>query len=145
MSRKILLIEDEKDIQTLVKMSLEFTGGHQVIVADNGLTGIEMAEKELPDVILLDVMMPKLDGFETFRRLQDKENTKDIPVIFLTAKAQKKEREQGMALGAIGYLTKPFDAMKLNEEMEALLSDANLKGREEYAEPGSKQGNKAKH
>ncbi len=126
MSRKILLIEDEKDIQTLVKMSLEFTGGHQVTAADNGLTGIEMAENEQPDVILLDVMMPKLDGFETFRRLQDKENTKNIPVIFLTAKAQKKEREQGLALGAIGYLTKPFDAMKLNEEMEALLSDANL-------------------
>ena len=126
MSRKILLIEDEKDIQTLVKMSLEFTGGHQVIVADNGLTGIEIAEKELPDVILLDVMMPKLDGFETFGRLQDKERTKNIPVIFLTAKAQKKEVEHGLQLGAIGYLIKPFDAMKLNEELESLLSDANL-------------------
>ena len=126
MSRKILLIEDEKDIQTLVKMSLEFTGGHQVIVADNGLTGIEIAEEELPDVILLDVMMPKLDGFETYGRLQDKERTKNIPVIFLTAKAQKKEVEQGLQLGAIGYLIKPFDAMKLNEELESLLSDANL-------------------
>ena len=126
MSRKILLIEDEKDIQTLVKMSLEFTGGHQVIVADNGLTGIEIAEKELPDVILLDVMMPKLDGFETFGILQDKERTKNIPVIFLTAKAQKKEVEHGLQLGAIGYLIKPFDAMKLNEELESLLSDANL-------------------
>jgi len=126
MSRKILLIEDEKDIQTLVKMSLEFTGGHQVIVADNGLTGIEIAEEELPDVILLDVMMPKLDGFETFGRLQDKERTKNIPIIFLTAKAQKQEVEQGLQLGAIGYLIKPFDAMKLNEEMESLLSDANL-------------------
>ncbi|MBC8229051.1 response regulator [bacterium] len=126
MSRKILLIEDEKDIQTLVKMSLEFTGGHQVIVADNGLTGIEIAEEELPDVILLDVMMPKLDGFETYGILQDKERTKNIPVIFLTAKAQKKEVEQGLQLGAIGYLIKPFDAMKLNEELESLLSDANL-------------------
>lgn len=126
MSKKVLLIDDEKDIQTLVKMSLEFTGGHQVIIADNGLKGIKMAEKESPDVILLDVMMPKLDGFETFKRLQDNDKTKDIPVIFLTAKAQKKEIQQGLELGAIGYITKPFDSMKLNDEMGKILLDANL-------------------
>jgi DNA-binding response OmpR family regulator len=107
-------------------MSLEFTGGHQVILADNGFTGIEIAEKELPDVILLDVMMPKLDGFETYKRLQDKEKTRNIPVIFLTAIAQKKEMAEGLAMGAIGYLTKPFNTMKLNEEIEKLLSNANI-------------------
>ena len=126
MSRKVLLIEDEEDIQILVKMALEFTGGHQVITAGDGLTGIEMAEKKFPDVILLDVMMAELDGFETFRILQDNTKTKDIPVIFLTAKAQKREVERGLQLGAFGYLTKPFDSMKLNEEIETLLANANL-------------------
>lgn len=124
MAKKILIIDDEDDIRKLVKMSLEFTGGHHVVVADNGLTGIEMAGNELPDVILLDVMMPKLDGFETYKRLQSNLKTKDIPVIFLTAKAQKAEVASGLQLGAIGYITKPFDPMKFTEEMEALLSNA---------------------
>ncbi|MBM3216607.1 response regulator [Candidatus Poribacteria bacterium] len=121
---RVLVVEDEKDIQFLLKMALEANGRHEVSVADNGLRGIELASQEQPDVILLDVMMPLLDGFETIRRLRADDTTRQIPVIFLTAKAQSKEIEQGLALGAIGYLTKPFYAMTLNEEIEALLSRA---------------------
>jgi DNA-binding response OmpR family regulator len=121
---KVLLIDDEKDIQKLVEMSLKFTSGHEVRMADDGLTGIEMAEAEPPDIILLDVMMPMVDGFEIFKRLKDNPKTRNIPIIFLTAKAQKKEIERGMELGAIGYIVKPFDAMKLGEEIEKFLSNA---------------------
>ena len=124
MSKKILLIDDEEDIQMLVKMSLEFTSGHQVIVAGNGLQGIEMAETEHPDVILLDVMMPRLDGFETYRRLQSNAETENIPVIFLTAKAQNKEIQQGLGMGAAAYITKPFDGMNLKEELEKVFANA---------------------
>lgn len=118
---RILVIEDEPDIQFLVKMALETTGNHDVSVADNGLRGVELAQQLKPDVILLDVMMPLLDGFGTIKRLKADPSTAPIPVIFLTAKAQTKEMQQGIELGAIGYLTKPFYAMTLNEEVEALL------------------------
>ena len=123
MPGKILVIDDEEDIQLLVKMSLEFTSGHEVIQANNGLKGIEMAEREHPDAILLDVMMPKLDGIETYRRLQSNTETKDIPVIFLTAKTQSKEVKLGLQLGAKAYLTKPFDGGELNEELAKVLPD----------------------
>ena len=125
MPMKVLLIDDGKDMQKLTKMSLEFTGGHQVIVADNGSAGIQMAKEERPDIILLDVMMPGMDGYETCKRLHDNEKTKDIPVIFLTAKAQRKEVERGLQLGAIGYIVKPFEAMKLDEQVKKLLSNAD--------------------
>jgi len=121
---KVLVIEDEPDIQFLIKMALETTGNHDVNTADNGLRGIELAQQWQPDVILLDVMMPLLDGFETIKRLKADPSTAAIPVIFLTAKAQTKEVQQGLELGAIGYLTKPFYAMTLNEEMESLLARA---------------------
>ena len=74
--------------------------------------------------MLLDVMMPEMDGYETCKRLQADEETSDIPIIFLTAKAQRKEVEQGLKSGAIGYILKPFDAMKLSEEMDELLANA---------------------
>ena len=124
---KILVVEDETDIQTLVKMALEFTGKHEIQVADNGAEGLTAARAFHPDLILLDVMMPKLDGFETLRRLQADEELKRIPVIFLTAKAQQKEVGQGMELGAIGYITKPFDAMQLNGRIMELLEEKREK------------------
>lgn len=119
---KVLLVDDGKDMQRIIKMSLEFAGGHEVSLADDGMTGIEMAEKDHPDIILLDVMMPKMDGYETCKRLHENEETRDIPVIFLTAKAQRKEVEQGLKSGAIGYILKPFDAMKLSQEVDELLA-----------------------
>ena len=126
--KKILLIENERDIQTLVKIALEFTGKHDVLVADNGYAGLALADSERPDLILLDVMMPELDGFETLKRLRDRETTRTIPVIFLTARAQKPEIEKGLKMGAIGYITKPFQAMQLHEQIEACLVAASGNG-----------------
>ncbi len=120
MPKKALLIEDERDIQTLLRISLEYKGKYQVLLANDGLTGIQIAQEEQPDVILLDVMMPKLDGFETAKRLKNNEKTKDIPIIFLTAKAQRKDIAHGLSLGATGYLTKPFPP-QLDEEIDKLL------------------------
>lgn len=121
-SRKVLLIDDEKDVQRLVKMSLEFTAGHEVILAEDGQMGVEMAGKEHPDTILLDIMMPKLDGFEVLRMLKNNDRTRDIPIIFLTAKARKCEVERGLKMGAADYIVKPFDAMTLSENIERVLS-----------------------
>jgi len=122
--KKILCVEDDPDIQTMIKLSLKFKGGYKVILAGDGFSGIEMAEKENPDVILLDVMMPELDGYETCKRLKANPLTKDIPIIFLTAKVQEKEIKKGLEMGAIGYLTKPFDPMTIKDELEAVVERA---------------------
>ncbi|MBT3265744.1 response regulator [Candidatus Poribacteria bacterium] len=124
MPHTILLIEDEPDIQTVVKFALEATGGHNVIVADDGLQGLEVARKEQPDVILLDVMMPRMDGHELLRLLKASDKTNTIPVIFLSAKAQQKDVDAGLDLGADGYLTKPFDSRTLSDEVEAIVRKA---------------------
>ncbi len=117
---KILVVEDDPDIQSLVQMSLEFTGGYEVSVASDGPAGLDAARRELPDLILLDAMMPGMDGFEVCRRLKADPHTAPIPVVFLTAKAQAGEIEEGLRLGATGYLTKPFDPMTLKDELEKL-------------------------
>ena len=118
---RVLVIEDEPDIQTLIQMALEFTGGYEVSVASDGPEGLESARGGRPDLILLDAMMPGMDGFEVCRRLKGDPATAAIPVVFLTAKAQASEIEEGLQLGAAGYLTKPFDPLKLSEELEAVL------------------------
>ncbi len=119
---KVLLAEDDPDIQKVARMSLNFSGVAQVLVVENGEECLEAARREKPDVILLDVMMPKLDGYETCRRLKQDEETQSIPVIFLTARAQHFEIKRGLELGACGYLTKPFNPMTLHSEIVALLN-----------------------
>jgi CheY-like chemotaxis protein len=122
-TRKILVIEDDPDIQQLVQMALEFTGGYQVSVASDGPEGLGKAEAERPDLILLDAMMPGMDGFEVCRRLKADPALAGIPVVFLTAKAQAAEIEEGLRLGAAGYLTKPFDPMRLKDDLEGYFHD----------------------
>ncbi len=87
-SEKILLIDDEDDIRTVAQMSLQAVGGFRVLLASGGEEGLEISASENPDLILLDVMMPGLDGPETLKRLKSDPNSKDIPIVFLTAKAQ---------------------------------------------------------
>lgn len=120
----VLLIEDDPDIQKMVQLSLKFRGGHQVSVASGGLEGLEKAAAEHPDLILLDVMMPEMDGYETCRRLKAEPATREIPVVFLSARAQQSEIEKGRELGAVGYLVKPFDPMTLSDQLSAILHDA---------------------
>ncbi|MBW3622330.1 MAG: response regulator [Armatimonadetes bacterium] len=117
----ILVIEDDPDIQQLIHLSLEFTGGYQVLLASDGPEGLVKAAEGKPDLILLDAMMPGMDGFEVCRSLKSNPETETIPVVFLTAKAQASEIQEGLRLGAAGYLTKPFDPMKLKDEIERYL------------------------
>lgn len=121
---KILLVEDDLDIQKVVQMSLKFRGVGEVVVANNGEECLAVVNQVKPDVILLDVMMPALDGYETCRRLKANPETQAIPVIFLTAKAQQFEMKRGLEVGGLGYLIKPFDPMTLQEQIVALLDQA---------------------
>lgn len=119
--QRLLLAEDDPDIQKVVRMSLRVRGVTDVLLADNGEECLRLVKEKRPDVILLDVMMPRMDGYETCRRLKNDPETKDIPVIFLTAKAQHFEMKRGLEAGALGYLIKPFDPMTLHDQIVAVL------------------------
>ncbi|MBI4467352.1 MAG: response regulator [Acidobacteria bacterium] len=121
---KVLLAEDEEDIRRLATLCLARGGQWQVVQASDGEECLALARRERPDVILLDAMMPKLDGFQTCQRLKASAATKDIPVIFLTASVQEWETKRGLALGAIGYLYKPFDPLQLRQQVLDLLAQA---------------------
>ena len=120
--RKVLLVEDDEDIQKVARISLQFRGGWEVSLAANGEEGLAKAASERPDLILLDCMMPKMDGYETCRRLKQDPSLCHIPVIFLTAKAQEVEVKKGLSLGAIGYLIKPFNPLSLVSEIQQILN-----------------------
>jgi CheY-like chemotaxis protein len=120
--RHLLLIDDEDDIREVAGLSLEMTQGWTITTANGGAAGIALARTCAPDAILLDVMMPDLDGPGTLRGLQSQEATKSIPVIFLTAKVQAADRESFMQLGVRGIIAKPFDPITLGEQINALLA-----------------------
>lgn len=119
--RKVLLAEDDEDIQKVAQISLQFRGGWEVALAINGEECLAKAAQDRPDLILLDCMMPQMDGYEACRRLKQDPSLQDIPVIFLTAKAQEREVKKGLSLGAVGYLIKPFNPMTLAEEIKQIL------------------------
>jgi CheY-like chemotaxis protein len=105
---KILVAEDETDIRELVAFSLENIGGYQVVKAKNGAEAVEVAQAELPDLILMDVRMPRMTGVEACAKLKTIPETRDIPVVFLSAMGQEQEIQQGMDVGAAEYVLKPF-------------------------------------
>jgi len=109
---KVLVIDDEPPIRLLCRVNLE-AEGMQVLEAPDGPTGLELARTEGPDAILLDVMMPGLDGWTVAERLLDDEETREIPVVFLTARADVRDRVRGMDLGGLDYITKPFNPVEL--------------------------------
>ena len=117
---KLLLAEDEPDVQMIARLSLKRVG-IQVVAVSSGLEVLERVGAEAPDAVLLDWMMPDMDGFETCRRLKEDPATKDIPVIFLTAKVQESEVAKALALGAIGCIGKPFDALTLGQQVLTIL------------------------
>ncbi|HST60023.1 MAG TPA: response regulator [Longimicrobium sp.] len=121
MSRKILLVDDEDDIREVAQMSLEMTAGWDVVTASSGAEGLRMAAAERPDAILLDVMMPGMDGPATARALKAEAATADIPIILLTAKVQAADRRRFDDLGVAGILAKPFDPMSLADEVRGVL------------------------
>jgi two-component system alkaline phosphatase synthesis response regulator PhoP len=119
--KSILLIDDEDDIREVATLTLELTRGWDVIAAGSGRDGIAMARRLTPDAILLDVMMPDLDGPSTLAALQDDAVTRDIPVIFLTAKVQSSDRQRFHQLGVRGVIAKPFDPMALGGLVAGIL------------------------
>jgi CheY-like chemotaxis protein len=121
MTRRILLIEDEDDIREVAQASLELTRGWDVHAANSGAKGIDMARSLTPDAVLLDVMMPDMDGPATFTELKNDPRTSQIPVVFLTAKVHSSERMRFMDMGARGVLAKPFDPMTLGDDVARLL------------------------
>ena len=118
---KVLIIDDEEDIRRFAAVSLSKLGGMTVLEAASGPEGITKARTELPDAILLDVMMPLIDGPATLQSLKNDPVTAKIPVIFLTAKAMDDELTRLKELGAAGVLVKPFDPVELPKQVESLL------------------------
>jgi CheY-like chemotaxis protein len=119
--KRILIIDDEESIQTVVQFGIKLAVGWDVLTASSGPQGIDTAQTEQPDAILLDVMMPDMDGIATFKALQSHPNTEQIPVIFLTAKAQSSEKRQFNDLGISGVITKPFNSLDLPEQITRIL------------------------
>jgi CheY-like chemotaxis protein len=117
-----LIVDDDGFIREVARLSLEIMGGWAVSVAESGSDGIDRAKTLAPDVILLDVMMPGLDGVETLRSLAHDPVTCKIPVIFLTAQTEKCQRSRLDEAGACGVITKPFDPLNLAQEVEAILA-----------------------
>jgi DNA-binding response OmpR family regulator len=117
---RVLVIDDEAPIRLLCRVNLE-AEKMQVLEAADGPSGLELARAEKPDVILLDVMMPALDGWRVAEQLLDDEGTQDIPIIFLTARAEFRDRARGLDIGGIDYVTKPFNPLELAPLVRDLL------------------------
>ena len=120
-TKRILVVDDDDDIREIAQTSLEMVGGHEVLTANCGRDGLARAREDRPDAILLDVMMPGLDGPATFERLQADPATRDIPVILLTAKLQASDRARFAELGVRAMLPKPFNPMTLGDEVAEIL------------------------
>jgi len=118
--KSILLIEDESDMVYALTIQLE-AAGYKVLAARDGQKGLDMARKENPDLIILDLMLPKVDGFKICRMLKFDKRYMKIPIIIFTSKAQDQDMKLGREVGADAYITKPFDAQMLLNKISALL------------------------
>lgn len=121
MTKSLLLIDDDNDIREVAQLALELDGDWSVTTAASGAEGVELAQAHPPDAILLDVMMPVLDGPSTLAQLRADARTRNIPVVFLTAKARPAERDRLRDLAVAGVLSKPFDPLTLASEVRSAL------------------------
>jgi two-component system, OmpR family, alkaline phosphatase synthesis response regulator PhoP len=117
---KVLVIDDEAPIRLLCRVNLE-AESMDVVEAADGEEGLTLARAEKPDIVLLDVMMPGMDGWQVAERLLESEATSQIPLVFLTARAELRDRARGLELGGVDYITKPFNPVELASVVEALL------------------------
>ncbi|MGC8959249.1 MAG: response regulator [Chloroflexia bacterium] len=122
MSKKIIVADDEPDVLFMTAFSLRTVGGFEVIEARNGLEAVEKAQQERPDLIILDIKMPRMNGYEACRRLREIEALRDVPIVFLSAKGQRQEIEEGLSLGAADYILKPFAPEELISKVQSILS-----------------------
>jgi len=118
---KILIAEDEPDIRDLVAFTLRFAG-YEVVTASNGEDAVILAPKEVPDLILMDVRMPRMTGYDACRLIKTEERLRDIPVVFLSAKGQESEIQTGLGAGAEEYLLKPFAPDQLIDRVRSILA-----------------------
>lgn len=119
----VLLVDDDKNIRFLAQMCLQDIAGWKVELASSGIEALDILEKSQPDLILLDVMMPGMDGKTTFTKLKENPKLSEIPVIFMTASVQSHEMQAYLDLGAIGVLVKPFDPMILSDQIRKLVGN----------------------
>jgi CheY-like chemotaxis protein len=117
--KRILIADDDPVILRLIQVNLELEG-YAVITAANGVEAVREATAHIPDLVILDIMMPRLDGYQACEQLKANDATKDIPIVFLSAKAQMGDIEKGKTFGVAEYLTKPFDPSELLEVVERL-------------------------
>ncbi len=122
---KVLIVDDEADIRRIGELSLQSVGGWQVLLADSGAAGIEAAKVHRPDLILMDMMMPEMDGLSTLQRLRKDPKLESTPVVFMTAKVQREEISRYLEAGAVGVVHKPFDPMTLPDEIQRILTEAD--------------------
>ncbi|MBL4720377.1 MAG: response regulator [Alphaproteobacteria bacterium] len=122
---KILYAEDDPDIQTIGVLALENLGGFTVKTCDSGVEVLSAAIEFQPDLVILDIMMPGMDGIEALRSLRDNDAFQDIPVIFMTAKVMKEEQQRYEELGALGVIAKPFDPVTLGERVHEIWRQRN--------------------
>ena len=120
--RKILVIDDEKEFCSLIKDILEITGEYEVVYATDGKHGIKIATEQKPDLILLDIMMPTMDGFEVLKVLKEDERSESIPTIFVTALDKIEEKVKGFRMGVVDYITKPISIDEVKARIRAHLS-----------------------
>ncbi len=118
---KILIAEDERDIRDLVSFTLRFAG-YEVVAASNGEEAVQLALQEIPDLILMDVRMPRMTGYEACQKIKTEPTVQHIPVVFLSAKGQEAEIRSGLEAGADEYLLKPFAPDQLTERVRSLLA-----------------------
>lgn len=119
---KILIAEDERDIRDLIAFTLRFAG-HEVTSVGNGEEAVQAALQEKPDLVLLDVRMPRMSGYEACQRIKAEASLKDIPVAFLSAKGQESEIQAGLDVGAVAYILKPFAPDELTARVQAILEE----------------------
>ncbi len=124
MSKKVLVVDDEADLRKLVQTCLEVVNGWQVVAAASGFEALEAAQNQQLDLILLDLMMPGMDGLTTLQQLRSHESTRQIPVVLLTAKGRSAELIDFAQFRVLGTIKKPFNPMKFAEQIEVLLNTA---------------------
>jgi DNA-binding response OmpR family regulator len=116
----VLVVDDEHAIRLLCRVNLS-ASGMEVLEAENGTAALELARRERPDLVLLDVMMPDVDGWTVARELAEDDQTREIPIVFLTARAEAADKRMGQQLGGVGYLVKPFDPVTIGDFVEGVL------------------------
>jgi len=124
-THKIMYVEDEPDIQTIARIALEQIGGFDLLVCSSGQAALDQVSDFAPDIILLDVMMPEMDGIETFRQLKTLPACAGIPVVFMTARVQTHEIKEYLALGAVDVIAKPFSPITLADQVKTIIQNVD--------------------